>query len=86
VPDPSAVPPAAGAQVPKLSLQFPGLVLAKRNQPLVALSRGVGGAAAQPAAVPLRPLAATARAVGVVKLTTAPNEVPSEFEAIAQKQ
>jgi hypothetical protein len=35
VPLPTRVPPVAGTRVPKLSLQAPGFVVSRRNQPVV---------------------------------------------------
>ena len=86
-PDPSAEPPAAGARVPKVSLQVPGLVVAYRNQPVVAPPPGFAVPLSW-ALAPVRSVALlvfTAGTLGsVVKLSTAPNEVPMAFCAIAQ--
>ena len=88
LPEPNTVPPLAGRRVPKLSLQLPGSVAPKRNQPVVSSPRGF--------AVPLSwaPLSVSidagsvvtsGGAAGVVNDNTEPNDVPSALETIAQK-
>ena len=87
VPAPSAEPPAAGARVPKESLQVPGLAVAYRNQPVVAAPPGF----AVPLSVAVAPVSAvgelvltTGRLACVVNDSTAPKVVPYVFLPIAQ--
>jgi hypothetical protein len=84
-PEPSAVPPVVGARVPKVSLQVPGLVALYRNQPVVAAPLGLPDAFSV-APAPEMALAASVVTDGaeVTKDSTAPNDVPIEFCAMAQ--
>src|SRR5437868_6620206 len=87
-PEPRAVPPLAGTRVPKVSLQAPGLAVAKRNQAVVAPPSGL----AEPLSVAEKAATLVAASVvtdgacaWVVKLKSDPTVVPSEFWAMAQK-
>src|SRR3954469_16480660 len=87
-PAPSTAPPAAGARVPKVSLQLPGSTVEYRNQPVaedrfgfaepfsVAVVLATGDAAAE----------VTDGAALVVNESSAPNDVPTGLWAIAQKK
>lgn len=88
LPEPSDDPPLAGARIPNVSLQVPGLVVLYRNQPVVDAPLGVP----EPfnnADAAVTPVAAAVVAVGgsgVVNCTSVPNAVPTEFCAMAQKK
>jgi hypothetical protein len=81
------VPPADGTRVPKVSLQVPGLVVSKRNQPRVETRLGFAAPFMTALTLPTD-VAASVEAVGaagVVNESTAPKRVPAVLEAIAQK-
>src|SRR5690349_16163008 len=88
VPAPSVVPPLAGARVPNVSLHVPGFVLAYRNQPVAASPRGFALPLSVAPVLVTEDAAAvvTAGAASVVKVSSAPNVVPSELLAMAQNQ
>ena len=87
MPEPSAEPPLAGARVPKVSLQLPGLVVEYRNQPVVVAAPGL----TEPFSVADEPVTLVALAVtvtgapGTVKESTGPNAFPEAFATTAQK-
>src|SRR5512133_2544333 len=89
VPPPRLAPPVAGARVPKVSLQVPGLVVLYRNQPVAGSPLGMDEPL-RVAVVPVIPEAASVvtdgAAGGVVNVSTAPKVVPMEFEAMEQNQ
>src|SRR6185436_673542 len=86
LPAPSDEPPDAGTRVPKLSLQAPGLTADQRNQPVAASRRGLAAPLSVAVVLPTPPaaLVVVSGTPGVVKVRTEPNDVPTEFEAIAQ--
>ena len=77
----------AGARVPKVSLQAPGLVALKRNQPVAARPFGfaVPCSVAACLVTEVGATVVTVGAAGVVKDSTEPKPEPTEFEAMAQK-
>ena len=86
-PLPSAVPPVAGRRVPNESLQVPGLVVEKRNQPVALAPLGVAVAfiVAEVWVMALAAWVTTAGTSGlVVNEAMAPKVVPAEFCAMAQ--
>jgi hypothetical protein len=85
-PEPSAVPPAAGARVPNASLQLPGFTVLYRNQPVAEVMFGFAEALMF-AVVPVIPVAARVVTVGTADVendSTEPKLLPTEFSAMAQ--
>jgi hypothetical protein len=87
VPEPRDEPPLAGARVPNVSLQAPGLVVLYRNHPVVASPLGLAlpFSVAEVEVTAVTVVVATVGApAGVVNGTTEPNEVPPALDAMAQ--
>ena len=80
VPVPSAVPLVAGTRVPNVSLQVPGLVVAMRNQPVVASPFGLPDPLSA-ADVVVMLLAAVVAAVGAA--ASAARDAPSASTTVA---
>src|SRR5947208_436237 len=88
VPAPRFEPPVpAGARVPKVSLQAPGLVALQRNQPVAAELLGFAEplSCADDEVTALAAMEVTDGPCGVANDSTVPNDVPTEFCAMAQK-
>jgi predicted ATPase len=83
-----AVPPTAGARVPKVSLQVAGGVGEYRNQPVASPPPGftVAWSTAESSTISEAATVATVGCVGgVVKVSTSPKTLPTEVEAMAQE-
>jgi hypothetical protein len=87
MPEPTFVPPLAGARVPNVSLHVPGLAVEYRNQPVVVAPPGTDDAFRR-AVAPVISVALLVLDVGneavVVNDKMPPNDVPYPFCAIAQ--
>jgi len=86
LPAPRSVPPLVGTRVPNASLHVTGLVVLKRNQPVVVSPFGSADplSVAVVSPIPEAALVVTVGADGVVNEPRPPNTVPCELEPIAQ--